>query len=311
MKKILINLKNNEDGVAVVLVAVALVVMLAMSALVVDIGALALEKTKLSNASDSAALAAAKELPSTSDAEVEAYQYLEYNGVLPGKATVSFNPDNTTVTVQTSRSVSYHFAQVIGINSGNVNALATATYGSVNSMTGIVPFGIPDQTLVYGQEYQLKAGSDEDYGPGNYGPLALELTGAKSYRNYMKEGYDGVVSAGEWIETEPGNMSGPTEDGVNYRISQCPHYPPCSIDQYYQDCPMVMFVPIYDPTSLNGRDEVYIVGFGAFLLKDVGGSGNDSYVSGYFLRMVPPEDVSYTIDPNQNNYGLYAAKLIQ
>lgn len=305
------NFKNNEDGTAIVIMAAALVVLLGMTAMVVDVGALLLEKNRLANACDAAALAAARELPSSTDSKQKALEYMQYNGVQPEETIVTFNQDYTKVTVEASRTVNYTFARVLGLNSGTVHARSAAAFGGISSITGIVPFGIPDQNLIFGQEYQLKAGSHEDYGPGNYGALALEMPGAKSYRNNIMYGYDGIISVGDWIQTEPGNMSGPTEDGVSYRISQCPHIPRCTIEHYHSDCPMVMIVPIYDPTSLNGRDEVHIVGFGSFLLKEVGGSGKNSYVSGYFLELVPPEGLQYTIDPHQTDYGLHAARLVE
>ena len=173
-----------------------------------------------------------------------------------------------------------------------------------------MPFGIPDQEMTFGVEYQLKAGSQDDYGPGNYGPLALELRGAQSYLNNLKHGYSGTISVGDWIDTEPGNMSGPTYDGVTYRINSCTHSPKCSINSYHSDCPMVMIVPIYEPTSLSGMSQVKIVGFAAFLLKGVDGSGNDSRVSGCFLEIVPPDGLEFTINPNQEDYGLLQARLI-
>lgn len=304
-------LKKEEQGAVLVIVAVALMAMLGMTALVVDVGALTLEKNRLSNATDAAALAAARELPSPTAAEQIALEYVTYNNVLPEETKVTFNNDNTKITVEATRTVNYTFARVLGINSGTVNARSAAAFGAISSATGVVPFGIPDQTLVFGQKYQLKAASHKDYGPGNYGALALDIPGAKSYENNIKHGYNGWISVGDWIDTEPGNMSGPTKNGINYRLNQCNHNPKCTIASYHPNCPRVMIVPIYEPTSIQGRDEVLIVGFGVFLLDGVGGSGNQSNVSGYFLELVPPEGLRYKIDPNQKNYGLHATRLVE
>lgn len=307
---IFLKLKNDQSGAVLVITAAALVVMVGMMAMVIDIGALTLEKSRLQNACDAAALAAAWELPDTFSARQKAQDYLNMNGVDMTETTISFNTENTKITVEAVRSVNFKFAPVLGKNDGLARARATAAYGSISGMTGVVPFGIPDQEMTFGVEYQLKAGSKDDYGPGNYGPLALELRGAQSYLNNLKHGYSGTISVGDWIDTEPGNMSGPTYDGVTYRINSCTHSPKCSIDSYHTDCPMVMIVPIYDPTLLVGRSQVKVVGFGAFLLKGVDGSGNNSRVSGYFLEMVPPDGLEFTINPNQEDYGLRTARLI-
>jgi hypothetical protein len=313
MKKhclMLARLKIDQKGSALVLAAAMMAVFLGFTALVVDVGTMILEKSRLQNACDAAALAAARELPTVALAEQKANQYLEYNGVVPEEAHVSFDPGGVRVTVEASRRVDYTFARVFGLTNGEVSARASAVFGGVSGISGVVPFGIPDQTLVYGQEYRLKAGSQDKYGPGNYGALALELRGASSYENNLKYGYRGIVKVGKWVMTEPGNMSGPTEEGINYRLNSCPHNPKCTIDHYYPDCPMVMIVPIFNPTPLHGRDEVQIVGFAAFLLKGVEGRGKESEVSGYFLQMVPPEGLRYTIEPHQSDYGLHAAKLV-
>jgi hypothetical protein len=313
MKKVisrLVKLVNEEKGTVLVLVAAALTVILGMTALVVDVGALAIEKTRLKNACDAAALAAAHELPDTILAKQRALEYLGLNHVDAEHAIITFSHDDIKITVEAAKTIDYYFAPVLGLNTGIVTARSTAAYGSVSGMTGVVPFGIPDQPMTFGVEYKLKAGSQDDYGPGNYGPLALELSGAASYLNNLKQGYSGVISVGDWIDTEPGNMSGPTMDGVSYRLNQCPHIPQCSIESYHSDCAKVMIVPIFDPTELAGRDQVQIVGFAAFLLKGVEGSGNESQVIGHFLEIVPPEGLKFDLDPDQADYGLRTARLI-
>lgn len=311
MHGVLTKIGREERGTVLVLVAAMMTVILGFAALATDVGALALERNRLQNACDAAALAAARELPPTVAAREKAAEYLEYNGVAPEEAVISFDSAGTRVTVEASRQVNFTFARVFGLSGSTVSARASAVFGSVKSITGVVPFGIPDQTLVYGQEYKLKGGSHDEYGPGNYGALSLQFKGASSYENNLKYGYSGPVSVGDWVLTEPGNMSGPTEEGVNYRLNLCPHTPKCTIDSYYPDCPRVMIVPIFDPTDLSGRDEVKIVGFGAFLLKGVEGAGNESVVSGYFLQLVPPEGLRYAVDSSLADYGLHAAKLVE
>ncbi|NLY50300.1 MAG: hypothetical protein GX062_04775, partial [Firmicutes bacterium] len=303
IKSVLRRLLREDKGSVLVLVAAALVVMLGFAALVVDIGGVALAKGRLQNACDAAALAAAQELPTITAARQRAMEYLGYNNVDPAEAVISFDPDGTKVIVAAAQHVNFTFARLFSLTGSLVEAEAAATYGGVRSMSGVVPFGIPDQTFVYNQEYKLKAASHDEYGPGNFGALALEFRGAANYRNNLKHGYHGMVSVGDWVSTEPGNMSGPTEDGVNYRLNSCPHTPKCTLESYSPDCPRVMIVPVFDPTELAGRDEVQIVGFAAFLLKGVAGSGNQCEVTGYFLEMVPPEDSRFVLAPGEGDYG--------
>lgn len=302
---------QKEDGNVLVIFAVFLMVMIGFAALVVDFGGLKLEQNRLINVADAAALAGARELPDTNMAKQIAEEYARFNGATDDEITVSFPNGSGEIKVEARREKEFFFGKALGVTAGTASANATAAYGAVSGMSGIVPFSIPDQELEYGVEYELKAGSHDDYGPGNYGALALGLKGASSYRNNIRYGYDGIVRVGEWIETEPGNMSGPTEDGVEYRINQCQHTPECTFDNHHPDCSKVMIVPIYDPASIQGRDEVYIVGFGAFFLKEVRGQGNNSSVVGYFIELVPPEGLYVETDPNQDYYGVAKARLIE
>ena len=301
---------SDESGSVLVMFSVFLVVMLGFSALVIDIGALRLEKSRLVNAVDAAALAGARELPDEAVAEEIAVSYVEYNSVEPSEVSVTFDSVNRSITVSATRHRDFVFGPVIGIPSGQVHASATAQFGAVTGARGIVPFGIPEQELTYNQLYTLKAGSKDDYGPGNYGALALELPGAKAYTENIKHGYNGVIKVGDEIPTEPGNMSGPTTDGVEYRINQCQHSPGCTYDKYQPNCSRIMIVPIYDPKDLSGKSTVTIVGFAAFFVEGVEGSGNKNNVTGYFLERIPPEGMEYDNDPDQAYYGLAVARLI-
>jgi hypothetical protein len=68
------------------------------------------------------------------------------------------------------------------------------------------------------------------------------------------------------------------------------------------DCPRVMIVPMVRPVSSG---EVEITGFAAFFLEGVGGSGNDNYVLGRFVKMVVSGESGGGTD-----YGAYAVKLL-
>jgi hypothetical protein len=223
--------------------SVFLVVMLGFSALVIDIGALRLEKSRLVNAVDAAALAGARELPDETVAEEIAVSYVEYNSVEPSEVIVTFDGANQSITVSATRERDFVFGPFIGVENGRVHASATAQFGAVTGARGIVPFGIPEQELTYSQLYTLKAGSKDDYGPGNYGALALDLPGAKAYKENIKHGFDGVIKVGDEIQTETGNMSGPTTEGVEFRIGQCLHVPACTYDNYKSNCSRIMIVP--------------------------------------------------------------------
>jgi len=295
-----------------VVFALSLAVIIGITGLFMDTGLLVLEKERLQNACDAAALAGAYELPDEEKAMEKAIEYFQKNGYVPEDLNISFDSSKNKITVEASKNVEFTFMRIMGFKNKTVKAKASAVYGAVTGVTGVVPFGIPDQSFEFGREYTLKAAPKDDYGPGNYGALALGFKGSSTYENNLKYGYNGFLKVGDWVQTEPGDMSGPTERGVNYRLSSCPHEPKCTIESYHPGCPRIMIVPIFDPSSLlQGRDEVRIVGFGSFLLKGVSGSGSKNEVTGYFIKMVPPDGTEFTIDPSQQNYGLHAARIVE
>ncbi len=123
-----IDLSSNK-GTAAVITAVMMTAILGFSALVVDIGSVSLEKNKLQNAVDAAVLAAAQDLTDTSAATATANEYLADNGFEDAVINVSFTDANRQVTVEAIQVVSYSFARILGFDSADVKASATAQKG--------------------------------------------------------------------------------------------------------------------------------------------------------------------------------------
>lgn len=115
----------------------------------------------------------------------------------------------------------------------------------------------------FGEEYTIKdGGGDGAY--GNYGPLALGGTGSSVYESVFKNGYGGEVSLGDFLNTEPGNMKGPTEDAVTARIASG------------DDIILIVLTDDYP----KGRDQIEVIGFAAFQLTGV---DNKGAVTGTFV----------------------------
>jgi hypothetical protein len=103
--------------------------LLGFCALVVDIGGMSLEKSRLQNAVDSAALAAAQDLPSTLEASNTAEQYLASNGFDEANITISFAKSSRQITVEAVYPGKYALARVLGVDNLDVKASATAQKG--------------------------------------------------------------------------------------------------------------------------------------------------------------------------------------
>lgn len=258
MLKKLIRLKKEEHGQALVFFVGILAILLAVMAFVVDVGSVYVEKAKLQNAVDAAALAGAYDLTGVGDVIAEtiargsANDYFDSNGyedVIP-----IINPDADSVTVSATKTVEYTFAQIIGLDNANVTASATATITSADGVTGVIPIGVEQQTFNKGQEYTLKEGGGEGSN-GNFGGLdfktltsfensSFKKGGAALFQDLITEGYDQPIYVNEKVDTKPGAMTGKS----------------FTTDK-------IAFIPIVDSMDVNGKKAVTIVGFAAFKIK--------------------------------------------
>lgn len=186
---------NSETGSVSVLVAAMIVTLLGFAALAVDIGIglATAEKRTVVTAADAAALAAAQELVfNPAAAQGKAIEYaVQKNGADADKVTAVVSNGNSAVTVQAGKVVHYGLARVLGFQSVNVSARATAIVGSIVGMRGIVPLAAPDIEYQQGMIYELKVGQwkESQLGPGNFNPIAPGKPGASDYRDNEIAGF--------------------------------------------------------------------------------------------------------------------------
>lgn len=304
-----VNIKKvwwNERGSALVLVALVMVALLGCVGLVTDIGTIYFHRLNLENAADAAALAGAQELPDDPEKAVAvAEEYAARNGVRAQDLQVEVAGDSRSLTITTRRRIDFLFARVLGFSSREVAATATARVGALSGAIGVTPFSIKDQQLVYGKEYVLKYGSGSSWENGGriygwFGALDLGGSGACQYRHNIEYGYYGLIRVGDVLPVETGNMSGPTIQGVEWRLEQCTDG--CTFDNFTRDCPKIMLVPVVRYLGGHGSNQsVEVRGFAAFFLEGVEGQGN---VIGRFVRTVAPGEIG-----DGSYYGLVAVKL--
>lgn len=291
------NQTNNDKGSVIVLLALMMTVLLGSCALVVDVGMAYVQKAKLQNVVDASALAGAQELPDTTSALNVANQYISLNGYSPSDIDVSFINDNNTISVTGSKTINYVFAKVLGFNTGNLNATAAATVSTIGGVSGVVPLGVEKQSFVYGQTYTLKNGGGSG-NTGNYGALALGGTGASVFKSNLEDGYSGTLTVGQSVDTEPGNMKGPTDTGASNRINIDPT---ATFNTVQKGSPRIVVMPVMDTMDVNGRKPVTIVGFAVFFIE----SCSDGVITGDFMQMV----VKNSTPGSGTNYGAYNLKL--
>lgn len=291
---------RDDSGQAAVLLAVTILFLLAFLSLSLDAGRAYVLHMHLQQAVDMAALNGAVHLPTDPQAaETTAQDVLQANGVPASAATLSVSDGDLQLNVQASRSIPFFFAPLLGISQGVVSAKAAARVGNVEALSGLVPLGVVEGNYVPGQTYELKAGAGQGT-TGNYGAVWFGdgSPGADTYRADLENGCPEVIHLGEQLWTEPGDMVGPTDQGLEWRLEEAGGEDP--LDRLN---PRLLLVPVITPPA-TGRSEVTVVGFAAFLLQSV----SDGVVTGTFLQ----ESVEGPAGPlGSGDYGLKAVQLVE
>jgi len=330
MRKYLSKISCDQRGSVAVITAMLMVVLIGISAFTLDFGIYYDDASRLQNSLDSAVLAALQELPaestSSSDwaaAENVAIAYAAFNGF--DISTNDIEPiyknniaENGIIGLKATKSVvvEYNFAKVFGIDSGTVTRSSSAGLVPVGGIKGAVPLSITSSSLGNAIEKGVYTGltikcssSTGEIGidctgvKGWFGALQFDGTGASTYANLLALGYNGVLTVGQVLEMENGNMSGPTMDGFTTRYDKCKDG--CTAQNYLPDCPRLVYVPVVEVISSS---EVKIVSFATFFLESCGGNGNDSYIKATYIEGTVIPDSASGI--SGQDFGLYVGKLL-
>ena len=282
---------GRQGGAVLVLLAVAMLAILAMAGLALDGSHLLLNKSRLQNSVDAAALAAAKVLDQTGDvvrARAAAISLLGLNGAaggnrelgqaISGGLTVTvefsstlqpFSPGSTPaeyVRIKASNfTMPAWLIPVVGRNNTVVGASAVAgpspTILQACNLVPLVVCGTPPAqggSAPYwgfqpGLVHVLKSasGNQGQIGPGNFQLLRLGGSGADVVRENLAGGYEGCFSGGT-LPTEPGNDVGPVTQGLNTRFDKYSGNLGGSRDQYPPDVVTRQATPALDYNDTTG-----------------------------------------------------------
>jgi Flp pilus assembly protein TadG len=244
--------RRRERGATLVLAVVGMLALIAMAGLALDTAHVLLNKSRLQNALDAAALAGAKGLAlsantgtattyASANFALNVAQYPELkranvslktefsttlNPFTPGAAGPFVRASVAGFTTQMS------LVAVLGINSMNVAGSAVAGPSpALTTACNIVPVVMCSNTAAgpplfgYTKDQVVglnqTAGNAGTIGPGNYGLLALGGNGANNVRNNLAGSYAACATIGPGgVPTEPGVAAGPVSDGINTRFNQ-------------------------------------------------------------------------------------------
>jgi Flp pilus assembly protein TadG len=316
-----------------VLAALLLGVLVAAGALAMDVGRAQLERRVLAKAADAAALAAVQRLPQDPEgARQEALRYISLNA--PGRAgDVRVSPDGTSITVTVaSPSFRLYLGAVLGRSSLGLRREATAAVRSVVEADSVMPWGLREgarRNATYGSVVVLKYDS-QNAASGDFGALRIGGSGASVYRDNIVRG--GRVRLGTTYAVEPGNMVGPTREGLQRRLGATD--PACdTFDEVFeqdvtagtwrfrsprcnpwsgqgQGSTRVVLVPVVDDPSGGGSGQVTPRGFALVFLEGLGScTGSSCEVRARFV--VAAGDVRAILGPYKPGVDLVARGLVQ
>ncbi|GEL77985.1 Tad domain-containing protein [Tenuibacillus multivorans] len=271
---------KNESANATFLVTISFTGLLALTGLVVDGGLLYSTHADLQKSANAAVLSGGQEL--TEEQEVVQQivdETLTYHEELDSLIETTIIPERR-VTVELEKPVGTTFMQLFGVDSVDVNVDATARIAVMGRATGVAPLGIDKSVdLEYGEEYTLKV-DESGVDTGFFGILALDGPGARTYKETLLHGSDGEFKIGDVIDTQTGNIAGPTKEAVDILVNSCS-------DMDEPDCRRILLIPVYEPYNHNQNQmkEVKIVGFAHFYLTEPM-DGDEKTIKGIFIKEI-------------------------
>lgn len=273
--------REDERGNIIVIAAFLMLVLTAFAGLVVDGGQLYMTKTKLQKVANAAAISGGQELKTNAGQKVTVIvdDILKAHNALPYRQSVVVIPEKQ-VTVKLKESVPLFFSSIVGMNAVDISVKATAAVGVMSRVNGAAPIGIDESVpLVYGNPYTLKV-DETASATGNFGALALQGPGAKLYEQNLMYGFDGELKIGDILNTQTGNLAGPTKTAVDYLLTTC-------TDMTARDCSRILIIPVYVPflVQSNQLKQIKITGFAHFYISEPMNT-KDKTVKGIFLERV-------------------------
>ncbi|HEY5640494.1 MAG TPA: pilus assembly protein TadG-related protein [Dehalococcoidia bacterium] len=339
---------SSENGQGLLIFTMMIATLCGVVALTVDIGLGFLDKARIQNAADSAALAGIQLLPDDPDGAVDAateianaYGLSAEDG-LDIQLTTTYYP-NDTISVSASHDETAQFAAVMGIDFFEVSASAKARVGSPSGLDRFIPFSVLESSLAgltTGDVTDLHYDS-QDASHGNSLALSFPgVTGASGYSTAIVNGspfaycvagqeYEGCSST---ISTEPGQMVGALKQGIDIRfdatsvncdtfaevISPDPETPGNSIinpechpyaPYNVTDSRRITLIPMIS-NLCAGRCDVQITGFALLFLNDIDCTGGSCQLTGTYIERVS-NFRDYIIGPYQPSAPFLARKLIE
>ena len=282
---------RNERGQVMVLTALFMVVMVAMTAFVVDVGSWFRAQRATQSTVDAAALAGAQALPSDpTTASSLAITYGDKNGGGVAGANITFDSKyaaNDTIRISTKKDAPGFFSSVFGLGSVSVGAHATAVSGVPTSAEYVAPIvvnikhpnlsgpGCP--AACFGPTHLTTLPLGKTGAPGAFDLLNLNqnqtngTVGTTTLADWIQNGYQKYLPLGGYFSDPGAKFNGnPFQAALNARIGTD------------------LLFPVYDTLTGQGSNAVYhvIAWVGFHMLPGTTIQGNSGTLVGYFTKVI-------------------------
>ena len=276
---------SNQRGQAVILVVLFLGVLMAIGAVVMDVGAWYRADRQVQATADAAALAGAQSLPTDQgEAAALALDYANKNGGAVKGSDITFSQSvvpGDTIKVRAEKPMPGFFSKVFGRNSVTVGAEARARTGVMSSAKWAAPVAV-DETHpnlhcnppCFGSNYPTTLDFFK-VGPGAFRLINIDQshggTGPQTVGDWIEHGLDAYMPLG-WYYSD----SGMKPNSANVKGA---------LDKRIGD---VLLFPIYRQTRAQGANfEYLVVGWAGFRVTgyEIHGS-KDSRLYGYFEEII-------------------------
>jgi Flp pilus assembly protein TadG len=298
-----------ERGQVFVLTAIGLTAICGMAGFSIDVASWYQAHRKQQAIADAAAIAAADDLPgSTDQATADAETYASKNGGSLSAAGITYSTKysaNDTVTVTTSATAPSYFLKTVGVGSAAVGATATARAVPLGSAYGAAPFAVyytqPELTgqdcgtpgtPCWGQSTTLLFNK---VGPGGFEIINIDGssggTGPSTLSSWVQNGCDCNTTTPVWLWGDPGAKfnSGTVGGALDNRIGSD------------------LLFPVYDLNQANGSNMQYeVIAFVGFKITGYQFNGsNNGKIMGSFQK------VMWKGDGAPSSPGAYSATTTQ
>jgi Flp pilus assembly protein TadG len=277
-----------ERGQVFVLTAIGLTAICGMAGFSIDVASWYQAHRKQQAIADAAAIAAADDLPgSTDQATADAESYATKNGGSLSASGITYSTKyaaNDTVTVTTSATAPSYFLKTVGIGSAAVGATASARAVPLGSAYGAAPFAVYyTQPELTGQGCGTPGtpcwGSSTTLDFGKVGPGGFEIinvdgssggTSPATLSAWIQNGCDCTTTTPVWLWGDPGAKfnSGNVGTALAARVGT------------------ILLFPVYDQNVANGSNMQYhILAFVGFKITGYQFNGaNNGKISGSFEK---------------------------